>query len=118
MSFSWLYFIVLLLAFVALFWFYSLRAREIALGAARQACRIEGVQLLDDTIFCHRSGLVRTQSGRLAWRRAYLFEYSVDGLSRTAGALSVIDGQPVAVQLQTLPGEIIAPAAPHREDGG
>lgn len=80
--------LVLLGAF-AWFWMDSLKAREVALAAARQACDGEGLQLLDDTVAVERLRPGRNDDGRLVLRRDYVFEYSRDGADRHRGMLTL-----------------------------
>lgn len=71
----------------ALFWQYSLRARDLAVGASRQLCARAGVQLLDQSVSLRRLALVRKRGGGLALRRQYSFEVSTNGVDRHRGSL-------------------------------
>jgi len=71
-------------------WFDSLRARESAVRAARLACRADGVQLLDDTVALASIGLSRSDTGGLAVRRVYRFEFSDTGNNRLGGRITMI----------------------------
>ncbi|MCC6474012.1 MAG: DUF3301 domain-containing protein [Burkholderiales bacterium] len=79
--------IVTLLALAAAgwLWFDSLRSRERALAVAPRACEREGLQFLDDTVECISVRPARDQTGRLALRRVYRFEFSDTGDNRRAG---------------------------------
>lgn len=79
-----------LLGLFAWFWMDTLKAREIALAAARRACAAEDLQLLDETVAVERLRLARDDAGRLQLRRDYLFEYSQDGADRHRGALTLL----------------------------
>ena len=70
-------------------WFDSLRARESAVRAARRACEAEGVLFLDDTVALAAFGLQRGDSGRLALRRVYRFEFSDTGNNRLDGSITM-----------------------------
>lgn len=65
--------------------FQALRIRELALQAARRACRDAGVQLLDQTVSIKRLSLSRDPRGRWRVWRQYQFEYSVEGYERECG---------------------------------
>lgn len=82
-----------LLAALAWFWYDSVRARDIAVAAARRACGAQGVQLLDDTIAIVGLKPARDDDGRLVLRRAYAFEFSVDGDDRRPGGIVLLGQQ-------------------------
>jgi len=81
--------IVLIIAGVFL-WVDSLRARERALAAGRNACGRYGVQLLDETVQFARLRLARDDEGRLRLRRTYTFEFSDTGDNRRHGAIVML----------------------------
>ena len=66
------------------------RVRELALQAARRACRLEGVQLLDETVSLRRLSLSRDRAGRWRVWRQYRFEYTADGCDRRAGRVTML----------------------------
>lgn len=82
----------LLLSFGLLIWFWldSLRAREIGVAAARDACADEGLQFLDDTVVGRALSLARDDQGRLRLRRVYAFEYSDTGDNRRPGSVTML----------------------------
>jgi len=90
---------VILLVGLAWFWFDSLRAREAAVRAAREACVADGVQLLDDTVALAAWGLARGDGGRLALRRIYRFEFSDTGNNRLDGSVTLLGGGVQALYL-------------------
>jgi len=71
-------------------WFASIKAREIAVRAARAACQTRGLQLLDDTVAIIRMKPARDDEGQLHWQRSYSFEYSVTGENRRSGHLDML----------------------------
>ena len=77
----------------AFLWTDSLRAREHAVAAGREACRRYGVQLLDDTVAIARLRLGRDADGRLRLRRTYTFEFSETGDNRRQGAIVMLGAQ-------------------------
>lgn len=81
--------LALLLAALAL-WADSLRARERAVAAGREACARYGVQLLDETVAFARLRLARGPDGRVRLRRTYLFEFTETGDNRRQGAIVML----------------------------
>jgi hypothetical protein len=74
-------------------WMDSLRARERAVAAGREACKRYGVQLLDETVAFARLRLARDEAGRLRLRRTYVFEFSETGNNRRHGAIVMLGAQ-------------------------
>ena len=97
--------VIALLGGAATLFYQSLHTRELALVAARQHCQAMGVQLLDQTIYCHRRRLQR--DGPLpVFRRWYFFEFTSTGDERYRGIVEMLGNSPRGVQL-----------APHRFPG-
>lgn len=88
------------LALGALYWIDSLRARERAVAAGRAACDRYGVQLLDDTVAFAQLRLARDDDGRLRLRRTYAFEFSDTGNNRRRGAIVMLGGVLMDLQLE------------------
>lgn len=85
--------IVLILAvFGAIVWLWldSLKAREAAVFAARQACAAEGLMLLDDTVSIAAVKPTRDEDGHVKLQRAYEFEYSDTGDNRCKGSVVLL----------------------------
>jgi len=82
------------------FWIDSLRARERALAAGRSACQRYGVQLLDETVQFVKLRLARDDEGRLRLRRSYTFEFSDTGDNRRHGAIEMLGGELLDMQLE------------------
>src|SRR4249920_2665559 len=76
---------ILLLAALAWLWLDSLKAREVAVRAAREICTSEGLMLLDYTVAIASLKLARDDNGRVQLQRAYDFEYSDTGDNRLKG---------------------------------
>jgi hypothetical protein len=53
----------------------------------RDACRVAGVQWLDETVHASGLRLQRGEDGRLGFERSFRFEYSQDGQDRHVGRL-------------------------------
>lgn len=84
--------ILSLLLFAAAVWLWldSLKAREIALRAARTACTAEQLLLLDETVAIANLKLRRDDDGHVQLQRAYDFEYSDTGDNRLAGSVVLL----------------------------
>jgi hypothetical protein len=81
---------LLLTAFGVWFWLDSLKAREIGVLAARNACHGEGLQFLDESVVGNSLRLARDDAGRLKLRRVYGFEYSDTGNDRRTGTVTML----------------------------
>ena len=91
--------LVLLLA-AAYLWVDSLRARERAVAAGRDACARYGVQFLDETVAFTRLRLARDGAGQLRLRRTYVFEFSETGNNRRQGSIVMLGARVEAMQLE------------------
>lgn len=89
-----------LLGLLVWWWLASLHAREAALEACLRACKQERVQLLDETVRLRRLGLARDSSGRIKVRRAYVFEYSLEGDDRRMGEVICLGRNPELVRAE------------------
>lgn len=93
--------ILLLVAIVAIAWLFldGLKAREIAIAAARHACEAEDLQFLDETV--ESSGLKpqRDATGRVRLRRVHAFEFSDSGNNRLKGSVVTLGHEVVAVNV-------------------
>jgi hypothetical protein len=76
-----------------LFWVDSLRARERAVSAGRNACERYELQFLDDTVSFTRVRLARDDGGPVKIRRTYTFEFSDTGNNRRQGAIVMLGGE-------------------------
>ena len=81
-------------------WIDSLRARESAVAAGREACARYGVQLLDETVACARLRVARDENGRLRLRRTYVFEFSETGNNRRHGAVVLLGARVEDMQME------------------
>lgn len=81
---------LLVVVFAVWFWLDSLKAREIGIAAARDACQGEGLQFLDETVVGGSLRLARDDAGRLKLRRVYVFEYSDTGDNRRSGSVTML----------------------------
>lgn len=83
-------FALLSLGLLAWLWLASLKAREIAVHAARQACADDRLQLLDDSVSLLRLRFERDGYGVLCLRREYAFDYSDTGNNRRSGRVILL----------------------------
>lgn len=87
---------LLIIGGVVWLWHDSLRARDSAITAARNACATEGLLLLDDTVAIASLKPARDADGQLKLRRVYEFEYSDTGNNRRKGGV-VMQGHRVLI---------------------
>lgn len=99
---------IALLTLTALIWFWadSLRARERALAVCKRACREIDAQLLDQTVALRRLGLGRDRGGRARWRRRYRFDYTLDGVTRLHGSITLRGREIESLSLQSADGAV------------
>jgi len=90
----------LTIAAIGWLWYDSMRARERALGAGRQACERDGLQFLDETVKIVKLWPARDGDGRLVLRRTYRFEFSDDGVRRCDGTVVMLGAQLEALELE------------------
>ena len=88
------------LAAAALLWADSLRARERAVRAGRDACARYGLQFLDETVSFTRMRLARDDEGHVKIARTYTFEFSDTGNNRRDGAIVMLGGELQDLQLE------------------
>ena len=84
---------LILLAAGTYFWIDTLRAREAALAAGREACERYGLILLDDTVSVTKLGFARDEEGRLHLARTSGFEFSDTGNNRRQGFIFLVGGE-------------------------
>lgn len=95
-------------------WLDSLKAREIGIKAAKQACAEEELQFLDDTVLIRSLRLARDDDGKLKLRRVYVFEYSDTGDNRRSGSVTLL-GQRLEL-LHVRPQLYVVPRAPETHE--
>ena len=84
---------LIVLAAGTYFWIDTLRARETALEAGREACQRYGLLLLDDTVSVTKLSFARDDEGRLHLARTYGFEFSDTGNNRRQGLIVLVGGE-------------------------
>ncbi|HEY4658104.1 MAG TPA: DUF3301 domain-containing protein [Gemmatimonadaceae bacterium] len=90
----------LLIVALGWLWYDSMRARERALTAGRQACDRDGLQFLDETVQIVKLWPARDAAGRLVLRRTYRFEFSDDGVRRRGGSVVILGAELESLQLE------------------
>ena len=92
---------IALLAAATWLWVDSLKAREVAIKAAKHACATENLLLLDDTVAIRHIRLGRDDQGQLRLRRVYFFEYSDTGENRNDGSIAMLGSRVLMTKLST-----------------
>lgn len=90
--------LVLLLFAILGFWWSNLKARELAISAAKMQCQRQNVQFLDQTVAVSSMKPVRLNSGSIGWQRHYRFEFTDDGAHRDTAHLTVQGGRVTLVR--------------------
>ncbi|MGH8723395.1 MAG: DUF3301 domain-containing protein [Burkholderiales bacterium] len=91
---------IVLIAAGIFLWLDSLRARERAVHAGREACERHDLQFLDDTVSFARIRLARDEDGQLRIARTYTFEFSDTGNNRRHGAIVMLGGELRDLQME------------------
>jgi hypothetical protein len=78
----------------------ALRAREAAIRITKEACKQQGLQLLDDTVHGVRLRFVRDDEGVVRLRRTFLFDFSEDGVNRRSGSVVMLGARVESLQLE------------------
>ena len=86
---------------VAVYWYSSQQAKTYAVKFARQECKKESVQLLDQTVQQIKLSMSRDTDDRWRVWREYRFEYSVDGINRHEGRLVMLGQRLLRTALET-----------------
>lgn len=95
-------------------WLDSLKAREVCVHAAQQACADEDLQFLDETVVSRGLKLARDDEGRLRLRRIYDFEYSDTGDNRRQGSVTLLGHQVELLHIR--PQLYVVPKAPETHE--
>lgn len=86
--------LVVILSAITWYWWDTMRCKEIARTAGKNACRNAQVQFLDDTVALKKLWLRRADNGRLQLCRIFFFEFASDGAYRYQGRI-VLTGKQV-----------------------
>ncbi|MDE2234530.1 MAG: DUF3301 domain-containing protein [Gammaproteobacteria bacterium] len=93
------------------FWSDSLKARERMTRSCARICEELNLQFLDETVSLASLRLSRTASGRLTWKRTYVFEFSESGSDRWKGRACLSGWRVESVQLDNPNGVTIVNGA-------
>ncbi len=94
-------FLIIFVTAAALYWLSAIRCKDIAIAAAGRECKLNDVQLLDQTVHLHHISMSRDPSGRWRVWRKYKFEYSEDGVERLNGILILLGPRVIRTALET-----------------
>lgn len=94
-------FLIIVVTVGGLYWLAAMRCKELAIMTARRECKLNDVQLLDQTVQQNHISLSRDQSGRWRVWREYRFEYSENGVERQKGSLVMLGQKIVRVSLES-----------------
>jgi hypothetical protein len=94
--------LLLLVAGVAWLW-RGHGIRERALARVRQYCTQQDVQLLDDNVALRKLAMVADARGRRRLARVYAFEFTVTGMQRLNGSISMFGARPGPIRLDAHP---------------
>lgn len=86
--------ILILIAIGIWFWQSSMRAKELAIEASKNACKRHNMQFLDGSTSFSKIRLMRARDGKVGLLRRYHFEY-FDGEFRHQGEISIFRDQVV-----------------------
>ena len=93
--------LLFLLALAIAGYYYSgMRARELAVQAARAHCKSLQLQLLDQSVSLRSTKIAPSKSSLLALQRDYEFEFTATGDERYCGKLSMLNQSPQSIWLQ------------------
>ena len=84
---------IILIGFICLgygYWFNAQKAKEIALGIAREHCLAMEVQMLDGYVALNGIWLKRDKAAKMQLRRSFLFEFSSTGNERYNGTVLML----------------------------
>ena len=80
-------------AAVVLYFLGATRVRELAVQAVQRASRNGDFQLLDQSVHIRRVSLSRDATGRWRIWRQYRFDYSLEGVERRQGYVTMLGKQ-------------------------
>jgi len=79
--------------FAIVYFLGATRVRELALAAVQRASREGDFQLLDQSVHLRRISLSRDGTGRWRVWRQYRFDYSLEGVDRRQGFVTMLGPQ-------------------------
>lgn len=84
-----------------LYWHTSQQCKTWAVRYARRECELHNVQLLDQTVQQIKLSMSRDEKARWRFWREYRFEYSLDGVNRYEGRLTMLGQRLLRTALET-----------------
>lgn len=94
------YSIVLLLGAAAVYYYTSLKIREIAIAAVRKHCQQMNLQLLDQSVSLYRVRPGLSNTNLLTLSRRFVFEFTSTGDERYKGEIVLLGNQVKKITLQ------------------
>ncbi len=94
------FFWLLLLCLVAIFWWRTSEAKQIAHRLARRHCEQMGVQFLDDSVVLKRMRPQRHRRGQVVLQRTFCFEFASTGAERYFGEVVLLGYQLRTITLE------------------
>jgi len=91
---------LLALGFIAWYWSYSQKIKQLALRASVKRCNEAGVQFLDHSVVLHRIGFRKNNASRWKMIREYRFEFTSTGESRYIGRVILQGNYVVSSELE------------------
>ncbi|MDQ7049547.1 MAG: DUF3301 domain-containing protein [Enterobacterales bacterium] len=91
---------LLLLGFIAWYWSYSQKLKQLALGVSIKRCNEAGVQFLDHSVVLHRIGFRKNTSNKWKMIREYRFEFTSTGEHRYIGRIILQGHHLVSTELE------------------
>ena len=86
-------FLIILLAGATWYWWLTMRSKELAKQAGKQACDRYKVQFLDETVELKKVWIRRNETGRIEFCRLFFFEFATDGAMRYQGRVLILGQQ-------------------------
>jgi len=91
---------LLILGFIAWYWSYSQKLKQLALSASIKRCNEAGVQFLDHSVVMHRIGFRKNSSNKWKMIREYRFEFTSTGEHRYIGRIILQGHYLVSTELE------------------
>lgn len=89
---------------IIMYWFESLRVRELVIRICRELCEKAELQLLDQTVALSSISIARSIARRWQVRRVYQFEVSNNGTDRYKGYITLLGASIEAIQVDNSDG--------------
>lgn len=94
------FFLIGLILLALYFFSNALKAREIALNAAKVHCKQLELQMLDDCVALTGFWAKRDNTGKLLAWRSYVFEFSATGFERYQGKIIMLGSKIASIELE------------------